>query len=313
MLLDRFVTLNGKLYKVDAADNVYEWVNHPGRSGLGELDGFFKKITRGVRKVVKKAVKIPIKVHKKVVRTVTKSKIGRQVLRVAGAVAAPFTGGLSLAAAEAAARYGKARYGQGLSRSQAFRKGAVGAVIGGATGFGISKAYGAFTATKGAAGYAGGGFTPAGYAGPGAAQVSFVPSVGNVISGTGGVLKTIGSTLATGLKTIGAALPVLQASGVLGPRGVEQAPSGEYYDSQAAAPAPFEGQYAGAGGGGGFGPAGSPYEAETPEGALAIDPAKTPFILGGTAALAGLLLFTTMGPKGRTKGRGLRNKRRQRR
>lgn len=315
MLLDRFVTLNGKLYKVDALDNVYEWVNHPGRSGLGELDGFFKKITRGVRKVVKKAIKIPIKVHKKVVRTVTKSKIGRQVLRVAGAVAAPFTGGLSLAAAEAAARYGKARYGQGLSRSQAFRKGAVGAVIGGATGFGISKAYGAFTATKGAAGYAGGGFTPAGYAGPGAvpvagaAQVSFAPSVGNVISGAGGVLKTIGGTLATGLKTIGAALPVLQASGVLGPRGVEQAPSGEYYDSQAAAPAPFEGQYAGAGGGGGgFGPAGSPYEAETPEGALAIDPAKTPFILGGTAALAGLLLFTTMGPKprGRSRRKGRR-------
>jgi hypothetical protein len=306
MQLDRFVVRNGTLYRIDAAGDVYAWVNYPGRSGLGELDGFFKKIGKTVKRAVKKVASIP----KKAIKVVTKSKIGRQVLRVGGAVFAPFTGGLSLAAAEAAARYGKARYGQGLSRSQAFKSGAVGAAIGYVGGKGIQYGYQAFTKAAVPAGYAGGGFAPSGYAGPGAvsavaptAQVSFIPGVGNVLKTAGGALKTIGGTIASGLKTLTGALPVLQAAGVLGVPS-EQAPSGEFYDPGAPAPAPFEGQYATGGGGGGGGPAGGPlpYGQEEAEGeAPGIQ--NKPLVIGGAAALAGLLFFTIQKPSGRRRTR----------
>lgn len=303
MHLDKFYTRNGRLYKEDAVGDVYVWVNHPGRSGLGELDGFFSKVFEKAKSAVKKVVKIPIKIHKKVLKTTTKSKFGRTALRVAGAVFAPFTGGLSLAAAEAAARYGKSRYQLGLSRSDALRRGAVGAAIGYVGGKGIQFGYGALTKSAAAVpGYAGGGFTPAGYAGPGAvaagvpAPVSFIPSVGNVITGTGGVLKTIGGAIATGLKTVTAALPLLQASRVLAPKG-EQAPSGEYYDPGLPAPAPFESQYGSGGGGGGYGGGGAmPYDQEAGE-ESAPEKQNKQIAVGGAIALAGLLLFTTMKPQ----------------
>jgi hypothetical protein len=122
------------------------------------IDGFFSKVTRAVRKVFKKIASIPRKLHratmkqlskanerrKKITKSVLKNKYARQIVRVAGAVFAPFTGGLSLAAAEAAARYGKARYVEGRSRSSAFKRGAVGAVIGYAGGKAISYGYSAF-------------------------------------------------------------------------------------------------------------------------------------------------------------------------
>jgi hypothetical protein len=308
MQLDRYYTVKGKLYRENAAGDIYVWVNHPGRSGLGELDGFFSRIHKRVKKVVKKAIKAPFVLRKKVLKAVTKSKFGRTALRVAGAAFAPFTGGLSLAAAEAAARYGKTRYQLGLSRSEAFRKGAVGAAIGYVGGKGIQFGYSALMKPAAAAalpGYAGGGFTPAGYAGPGAvsaasgAPVTFIPGVGNVVTGVGGTLKTIGGALATGLKTLTGALPLLQASGVLGKKG-EQAPSGEYYDPYAPAPAPFESMYgSGGGGGGAFGPgAMSPYDQEGEAEAVGSpETQQKQLAIGGAIALAGLFFFTTMKPK----------------
>lgn len=122
------------------------------------LDGlrkFVKKITRPIRRVFKKIVSIPkklfseIKQHasklnerrKKLFRSITKNKYTRQLLRVAGVALTPFTAGLSLAVAEGAARYGKARYVQGASRSSAWKRGATGAAIGYAGGRAISAGY----------------------------------------------------------------------------------------------------------------------------------------------------------------------------
>ena len=119
------------------------------------LDGFFSKIFKPVKKVFKKVASIPKKIFKEAKRVASRvnaerkratrkalqNKYGRALVRGIGAVAAPFTGGLSLAAAEASARYGKARYGQGLSRSQAFKSGAVGAALGYVGGRAISAGY----------------------------------------------------------------------------------------------------------------------------------------------------------------------------
>ena len=131
----------------------YEEIDTP-----DHLSGFFSKITRGLKKVFRKIRSIPKKIwketrraaskinaqRKKLVKSVLKNKWTRQLVRVAGAAFAPFTGGLSLAAAEAAARYGKARYVQGMKRSSAFKRGAVGAVIGYAGGRAIGAGYSAF-------------------------------------------------------------------------------------------------------------------------------------------------------------------------
>lgn len=120
-----------------------------------QLDGFFSKIFRPVKKLFKKVVSIPKKIfdqikqnvsklneqRKKIFRKVTTNKYTRQLLRVAGVALSPFTAGLSLAVAEGAARYGKARYVQGQSRSSAWKRGAVGAAIGYVGGRAVSAGY----------------------------------------------------------------------------------------------------------------------------------------------------------------------------
>lgn len=147
---------NGAALVLDTLDgwvHIYEETETP----VETLDGFLKKITRGVRKVFKKVVSIPKKLHKatmrqikkvnerrkKITKSVLKNKWTRQIVRVAGVAFAPFTGGLSLAAAEASARYGKARYVEGKSRSSAMKRGAVGAVIGYVGGRAVSAGYSA--------------------------------------------------------------------------------------------------------------------------------------------------------------------------
>lgn len=302
MLLDKLITRNGHLYRVNAAGETFLWIPTP-VTGLGELGGLWKKITSIPRRTFK---------------SITKSTIGRTALRIAGTVAAPFTGGLSLAAAEAAARYGKARYQQGLTRSQARRRGAVGAVVGGAIGYGVSQAYGAFIkpgipVSAGAPGAVSAGtstVTPWGGVVSAGAPVSspfgtviaatpavatptvaFLPSVGNV-------LTTIGSGIMSAAEAIGTVLPVLASTGVL-QRGTPSA-APQYYDSGIMPPAPFSENYgAGAGGGGGF-PSGMmpPEAAVVEDGEAAPRPSKTPAMIGAAAALGGFLLFTMMG-KGR--------------
>lgn len=119
---------------------VYE-IEYRTEAGDEFLSGFFSKIWKKVTAPVRKVLSKVNVLRKKVLRSVTKSKYGRAVIRVGGAVLAPFTGGLSLAAAEGLSRYGKARYEQGMSRSSAWKRGAVGAAIGYAGGRAISYGY----------------------------------------------------------------------------------------------------------------------------------------------------------------------------
>jgi len=306
MLLNTPFTLGGRLYRRDARGDLYVWTPSP-IAGLGGLDGWWSKITSPVRKVF---------------RAVTKTTIGRTALKVAGVVAAPFTGGLSLAAAAAASQYGKVRYQQGGSRKSAWRGAVQRGVVGAAVGYGISSAYAAWSpgmvsgaapagAPAGATGFYAGG-TPgvvgaaspvstgfySGYTGAVAAApatvapgVSFLPSFGNVISYAG-----------TALKTAGTFLPILAQTGLLGPKGGERqvfdpgmtAPSSGYegygYGGQDAG----GGGFAPSGGGPNMPPEGAPGDEMTP-GPLKVSPA----VLGIGAAIAGLLLFTTM--KGKRK------------
>ena len=140
-------------------DTLDGWVHHYREQEIPieALEGFFKKIRRRVKRVFKKVASIPKKLHKatmkqlskvnarrkKITKAVLKNKYGRMVVRGAGIFFSPVTGGLSLAAAEAASRYGKARYVRGLSRSSAFKRGAVGAVIGYVGGRAVSAGYSA--------------------------------------------------------------------------------------------------------------------------------------------------------------------------
>lgn len=126
---------------------VYEIVPVYNDAQLGGLRKAFKKVGG----VFKKAVSKINEARKALTKAVLKTSIGRTVARVAGAVAAPFTGGASLAVAEAAARYGKARYQLGLKRSTAFKKAAVGAAVGFAAGKAIQLGYQSIAARGGLA------------------------------------------------------------------------------------------------------------------------------------------------------------------
>src|SRR4026209_1671834 len=116
MLLDKTFVHRNQIYRRDAAGNLYVW--QPNVNGLGELGGWWKKVTNTVKKIHREVIRIakqPIQLEKKLRVEILKSKYGRAVVTGAGAVFAPFTGGASLAAAQALTRYGKARHRQGLS------------------------------------------------------------------------------------------------------------------------------------------------------------------------------------------------------
>jgi len=191
---------SGKQLFLDTLDG---WVHEYEETDAPQsLDGFFSKITRSIKRVFKKVRSIPKKIwkearravskanerRKKITKSVLKNKWTRQLVRVAGAAFAPFTGGLSLAAAEAAARYGKARYVQGMKRSSAFKRGAAGAVIGYVGGRAISSGYSAFQ--KGGVSA----LNPFG----GAAKSVATKTGGAVVSSTGTTVAT-GTTASGGL------------------------------------------------------------------------------------------------------------------
>ena len=215
------------------------------------IDGFFSSIRRRVKKVFKKIVSIPKRIHKeamrslkkanarrkKITKSVLKNKYARQVVRVVGVAFAPFTGGLSLAAAEAAARYGKARYVQGKSRSSAFKRGAVGAVIGYAGGKAVSAGYSA-VANRGASAAA------SSAAARGATTVATSAATttgGSVATGaSGGLWGNIGSTaLKIGAKLAPTIVTtLLTARGQAGGGGVQEVvyQDGAYADPYGYAP-----------------------------------------------------------------------------
>jgi hypothetical protein len=301
MQLEKLVTRNGNLYRENAAGEVFVWIPTP-VTGLGELGGLWKKLKR---------------LPKRTFKAITKTTIGRTAIRIAGTVAAPWTGGLSLAAAEAAARYGKARYTLGLSRGAAFRRGAVGGVVGGALGYGVSRAYGAFIqpgATAGvvSAGAPGAAVTPSmtpwgGVVSAGApvsspfgtviaaAPAAVTPTV-SVIPSLGNVLKITGEGIMSVVKAAGTVLPVLASTGVM-QRGTPGAVP-EHYDSGIVSPAPFESNYGSGGGGGGGWPSGvMPPEPDViEEGGAVKPPSNAKFaIAGALAAAGGFLLYVSMG------------------
>jgi hypothetical protein len=323
MLLDQKFVRNGRLYRQDAQGNLYVWTPS-NATGLGELGGFWKKIKNIHKKITKKIIKVikaPIKLHQKVQKAVLKSKFGRTFVTAAGAVFAPFTGGASLAAAQALTRYGKARYVQGLSRSDALKKGATGAAVGYVAGVGL--VYGAGAVGVGPASIAGRSasfltpfgtaaapivsaaspaaqtFSYAGYSVPGASTAGVVKA-----AAAPSFLTKIGAILGTAAKTAGAVLPLIQAAGAKG------GPPQEFDSSMMAAGVPYSGgyseEYGGGGGGSGGGGGNMPPEIDPETGEPIQQPGISPAMLG--VAAAGLLLFTTMGggrrPRKRSKRRG---------
>lgn len=211
-----FVGGDGRAYldSLDGWVHVYEPTLEYGEQI--QLDGFFSKLFRPITRVFKKITAIPKKVfqqikrnasklneqRKKVFRSITKNKYTRQVLRVAGVALSPFTAGLSLAVAEGAARYGKARYVQGQSRSSAWKRGAVGAVVGYAGGRAISAGYsaiqkGGLTALNP---FSGSGATAGATSSTSAAATT---AAGTGTASTGGLWSTIGNTALTAAKKVG--------------------------------------------------------------------------------------------------------------
>lgn len=196
--------------------------------GIGFLKKAWKSVRRSVKKVFRKVRSIPKRVfkeikrsaskinlaRKKLTKSVLKNKYTRQLVRVAGAAFAPFTGGLSLAAAEASARYGKARYVQGLSRSSAFKRGAVGGAIGLVGGKAISAGYSAIKAggAKALNPFASKAITPPGLP-TGASTAVHAATGGGVVPsvGSGGLWGTIGK----GALKVGTKLAPTVASQVL--------------------------------------------------------------------------------------------------
>lgn len=305
MLIDQKFVHNGNLYRRDAQGDLYVWVATPGFGELGGLWKKIKKIHKKVTKVVKKIVKAPIQLHQKIKREVLKSKYGRAIVTGAGAVFAPFTGGASLAAAQALTRYGKARYGQGLSRSEAYKRGAVGGAIGYVAGVGL--VYGAGQLGIGAAatpGLAPSFLTPFGTAAapivsaaaPGASIASpFTVGAAPVVTSAAApttFLAKIGSALATIGKTLLPIVPQLAAA-----RG--GSPGGSEFDpAMIGAGVPYGGAYSdeyGGGGGGGYGGPNMPpaIDPETGEPIEAGPGQISPLMLA--AALGGLVFFTMNG------------------
>jgi hypothetical protein len=246
-----------------------------------------------------------------------KSKFGRTLVTGAGAVFAPFTGGASLAAAQALTRYGKARYVQGLSRSAAFKKGATGAAIGYVAGVGL--VYGAGAVGVGPASIAGRSasfLTPFGTAAapiasaasPAAQSFSYASYSVPGGASTAGIAKAaaaapsfftkVGAFLTTAAKTASAVMPLIQAAGVKG------GPTQEFDTAMTAAGMPYAGaypeEYGGGSGGGGGGP-NMPAEIDPETGEPVERPGISPAMLG--VAAAGLLLFTTMGGGRRSRNR----------
>lgn len=308
-------TRGGRLYRKDAAGNLYVWEPSTG-TGLGELGGLWKKIKnvhKKITKTAKKIIKAPIKLHQKVQKAVLKSKYGRALVTGAGAVFAPFTGGLSLAAAQAATRYGKARYVQGASRSDAYKKGAVGAAVGYVAGVGL--VYGAGAAGIGPGSVAGRSasiltpfgtasapivsaaspqaFSYASYATPGA-------STGASVASAASAPTSWLTTFASAAKTATSLLPIVSA---FMPK--PQGGGGESFDpAMVSTGTPYPGAYSEdyGGGGGGGGGGNMPPEIDPETGEPIAPPSIPPAMLA--AALGGLFLFTTMGGKRRSRKRG---------
>jgi hypothetical protein len=320
MLLDQKFVRNGRLYRQDAQGNLYVWIPS-NATGLGELGGLWKKIKsihKRITKTVKRVIKAPIKLHQKVQKAILKSKFGRTLVTGAGAVFAPFTGGASLAAAQALTRYGKARYVQGLSRSDALKKGATGAAVGYVAGVGL--VYGAGAIGVGPASVAGRSasfltpfgtaaapivsaaspaaqtFSYAGYSVPGASTAGIAKAAAAAPS----FLTKVGAFLTTAAKTAGTVLPLIQAAG--GPKG---GGTQEFDTAMTAAGMPYSGgyseEYGGGGSGGGGGGPNMPPEIDPETGEPIQQPGISPAMLG--VAAAGLLLFTTMGGGRRSRNR----------
>lgn len=295
-----------------------------------QLGGFFKSLERSVRKVVNRdpvfrAVK---KLDLQIKKEVARSKIAQGVIYGAGAIAAPFTGGLSLAAAAAAVQASKAaKAGRsfGAQILQGAGAGSIGWVAGvglvygaGAAGIGpgtltgpggfFSTGAGAASAAASDAGMlyapvssapiitpAGAALSPAASAAASDAGMLYAPTEA-VSAGTTVAAPSVGTTIASGLKTAAGALKdtfgimaLVRGMGAPSPQpgATDTGPGGTF--------GPSPGGYYSSGGdnsgGGGIGPSGGgafmqPGDAGAPAPGSPLMQGNTPYYIAGGIALA---------------------------
>ena len=276
---------------------MYVTAQHQELSGLGKFS--LRKIARKIAKPVEKlAHKDPVfraamRVDKKVKAEIARSKIAKGIIYGAGVIAAPFTGGASLALASAAVQSSKAS-ASGKSFGAQLVQGIGAGAIGYVAGVGLVYGAGALGVGSAAApGQAAGFFTPFGTSGFTAAQAAaaasdagmlYAPAVASSVSpavsaassawSVGSALKSVAGGLNTAKDVFGVAALIKAA----------RSPSGSGGEPSYFEPSIYNtggGSASGGGSGGGGWSAESERSAVTDGGPVALLQGKTPYYIAG--------------------------------